>query len=323
MVHKLLTKMVLFHLNLRAYERSAESEIGAILLATHPRLGFKSPASIIVENSVWLIIYQFLKPKYSCKGCYNACTAESKKQAQKTKDNESTESNEVLRCPCVVEGKPCRPDICRLRCLQRNNFNRIRNRRISFSECAMDHRSIINSLTPDQMKAKYPLACIERWPKSDEHCYADEDEDENNPSRKDMVPLYKLLKESENPCTECGADGDQFFSFCMNRPVNGDRVQHCKFCGKCFYFRPGCLMGCTYCGWGEYWAGKDNAEQLAAWKHCSIEEAQILIDNAIDANGCYNAVFDIKYVPIARGCSVPPFADDSTIGLAGEGYWGY
>ena len=47
------------------------------------------------------------------------------------------------------------------------------------------------------------------------------------------------------PCKQCR--GSQYFSFCLNRVVNADRVQHCNDCGRCFYFRPGFARGCPYC----------------------------------------------------------------------------
>ena len=139
----------------------------------------------------------------------------------------------------------------------------------------------MNSLTPEQLNQKYPLACEERWgTRLGDHYW-----DENRVDK--GVPLYELLDDAEPPC--CSADGSQFFSFCLNRPVNSDRVQHCEFCGKCFYFRPGCMNGCSYCGCG------------------------------------WNFRYDkaVKFPPDARGCSVPADADLSTRGLAMEGYWGF
>ena len=87
------------------------------------------------------------------------------------------------------------------------------------SECARDHYlSVVQNLTEQQLEERYPMACVERWGgKSDDHC----DQDDGEPG----VALQYLLSSSNSyyeECTRCGADGRQFFSFCLNRPVNSD-----------------------------------------------------------------------------------------------------
>jgi hypothetical protein len=62
----------------------------------------------------------------------------------------------------------------------------------------------------------------------------------------EMAPLIAVLGHVEC-CQACGADSEMSFSFCLNRVVSSDRVQHCTDCGKCFYFRPGCMGGCQHC----------------------------------------------------------------------------
>jgi hypothetical protein len=70
------------------------------------------------------------------------------------------------------------------------------------------------------------------------------------------VPLGTLLgpcggllsPPGEDACDTCLGDGISFFSFCLNRPVSGDRVIHCMACGSCSYFRPGFpSRRCPYC----------------------------------------------------------------------------
>ena len=173
----------------------------------------------------------------------------------------------------------------------------------------------MKSLNTKQLTTRYPAACIERWGNENEHTWVNDN--------KTGIPLHCLLSPSSDPCASCGADGEQFFSFCLNRSVNSDRVKHCTYCGKCFYFRPGCLLACAHCGFGIYDPRFDNltgegAADLALKAGITIEEAtSILEENSQDQ------CFPIQFVEEARGCNIPSFADPSTLGLAGEGYWGY
>ena len=62
------------------------------------------------------------------------------------------------------------------------------------------------------------------------------------------VPLVRVLSTTDDACERCGGDGDQFFSFCLNRPVNADRVTHCLSCSRCFYFHSDVdARACPYC----------------------------------------------------------------------------
>lgn len=100
------------------------------------------------------------------------------------------------------------------------------------------------------------MACKERWGGNGHY-----DELDGEP---DTVRLEALLGSSDyEDCSHCGADGSQFFSFCLNRPVNSDRVKHCEHCHKCFYFRPGCLKGCQHCGMGDYFDEDGDPRDLA------------------------------------------------------------
>ncbi len=215
----------------------------------------------------------------------------------------------ALRRPCTVHAEArcpkgstlprCCPQICR----DTNPYNRFPagtflgdpfdETSLNFmmigtelTACALDHYSVLQSLTDEQLRARYPLACKERWG-GDDHHY-DEDGGAG-------VPLYALLAGEGSVCEDCGADGEQFFSFCLNRPVNKDRVAHCEFCGKCFYYRPGAMFGCEHCGWGTDHANEDfSRETLRRYKKGQ-----------------------------GTGCSMPPDAGYYARGLAGEGYWGF
>ena len=180
--------------------------------------------------------------------------------------------------------------------------------KIKLTPCAADHLSVLKSLKKDQLNARYPLACKERWGDGN-HCDGDKDDG--------CISLRVGLQTCE-PCELCGSDGPQFFSFCLNRMVNEDRVKHCTFCGKCFYFRPGCMQGCTYCHWGEYYicSGED-IKELAQLAGISISKAVAMVQKQ------GGRVFNIKYVESACGCNVPSFASYEQKGLASEGYWGY
>lgn len=187
------------------------------------------------------------------------------------------------------------------------------------STCAADHLSVYRSLTRAMRKARYPAACAERWgTPEDEHHY-DADSEEG-------IPLNALLGNSAEVCEDCGADGEQFFSFCMNRPVPSDRVHHCTYCGKCFYFRPGCLMGCAHCGFGDFspHGEVDPVVQLAEYGGMSRAEAKARLakEKALSGGGRFFE-FPLQHAEIARGCGLPQTADSTTKGLAREGYWGF
>jgi hypothetical protein len=69
--------------------------------------------------------------------------------------------------------------------------------------------------------------------------------------------------------------------------VNADRVCHCDHCGRCFYFRPGCIKGCEHCGMGG------------------------------------DPLYEPRLYPEdERGCNISKNADRFTISLTAEGYWG-
>ena len=126
----------------------------------------------------------------------------------------------------------------------------------------------------------------------------------------------------EPVCRDCGSDGDQwFFSFCLNRPVNSGFVHHCEFCHKCFYFRAGCLMGCSHCGMGWYNGDDDPYELASLAEGMSLEEAK----HKLDPNNGYSfgQGLSFKYKEEGRGCNVPDCADPMTRSLASEGYWGF
>ena len=180
---------------------------------------------------------------------------------------------------------------------------------VTLSTCAADHMTVVRNLTKDQWNARYQLACAERWgDSSGEH----NEEDEND----GCICLRDGLGVS-GPCISCGGDGMQFFSFCLNRMVNADRVKHYDYCGKCFYFRPGCLMGCPYCNYGIYlFMSSGDYEEIANFSGISINDAKKLVAK----NG---KQLNLKHVDDATGCNVPCFAPYETKGLAAEGYWGY
>lgn len=194
------------------------------------------------------------------------------------------------------------------------------------SHCARDHYlTLVKDLTEEQRKQKYPMACIERWGGPPENHPLNENYSEYEEDEEEGVPLELLLGddhgwEHEPVCSGCGSDGDQFFSFCLNRPVNSGFVHHCEFCHKCFYFRGGCLMGCQHCGMGWY-TGEDPRELASLAEGISVSQAQRLLD----PDGGYDSGrgLKIKYRKEGRGCNVPACADEFTRGLAMEGYWGY
>lgn len=121
---------------------------------------------------------------------------------------------------------------------------------IKLSSCAADHLSVVRSLNAAQLAARYRLACHEL----DTKCGG------ANASTAPVasVELASALH-SCKPCKQCR--GSQYFSFCLNRVVNADRVQHCNDCGRCFYFRPGFARGCPYCA-----AGDDMDDEEKDWQ---------------------------------------------------------
>jgi hypothetical protein len=174
----------------------------------------------------------------------------------------------------------------------------------ALSACAHDHFDVVSNLTKAQLAARYPAACAERWGQGGGgHPWEGDGEA--------GIPLRKLLRESQEPCGECGGDGEQFFSFCLNRPVNGDRVQHCHFCGKCFYYRPGCIQGCAHCGWAWEFppVDWDHVQRCTGWTTAQIEaQRKRCRERGED--------FSIQHLPAGRGCNVPPWAWPETRGLA-------
>jgi hypothetical protein len=194
------------------------------------------------------------------------------------------------------------------------------------SHCARDHYlTVVKQLTDDQLKQKYPLACRERWGGESHHLSAKYSQKYGG--NDDGVPLELLLSDDnrwgdhEPVCRDCGSDGDQWFSFCLNRPMNGGFVHHCEFCHKCFYFRAGCLMGCAHCGMGWYNGDDDPHELSALAENISLVEAERMLDP--DNGYSYGQGLAFKYKEEGRGCNVPDCADSMTRGLASEGYWGY
>lgn len=179
------------------------------------------------------------------------------------------------------------------------------------SECALDHYlSVVRHLTPEQLEQTYPLACIERWGDIERGPpHGDEDQEELG-----VVALCHVLDTYED-CQACGGDGQQFFSFCLNRPVNDNMVQHCEFCHKCFYFRPGCQKGCEHCGMGYYYDDGEGPEGLANAAGISIQAAQDMIDAS------HSSEMEICYAEDHRGCRIPRNPDYYTAGMAMEGFW--
>jgi ankyrin repeat protein len=110
---------------------------------------------------------------------------------------------------------------------------------VKLSVCAADHRSVLASLSAEQLAAKYTKGCVELWgPKG-------------HSGPRGEVSLQELLMTEEyKDCQSCGSDGTQFFSFCLNRAVCSKIVRHCDFCGQCYYYRgevavtrcPHCLL---------------------------------------------------------------------------------
>jgi hypothetical protein len=64
-------------------------------------------------------------------------------------------------CACVRAEQPCFSD-CPASCAARNPFNDPGLRVRQLSDCALDHLSVLRSLSSAQLRARYPLACIER-----------------------------------------------------------------------------------------------------------------------------------------------------------------
>jgi hypothetical protein len=106
------------------------------------------------------------------------------------------------------------------------------NERETLSKCGLDHIDTIRSLTEEQLEQRYPLACEERWGPMGGHHYNNDGEEGMPLSDAMLLKNIDSLNRDIAPCQECGQDGEQFFSFCLNRLVNADRVKHCEFCGR-------------------------------------------------------------------------------------------
>ncbi len=192
---------------------------------------------------------------------------------------------------------------------------------IFLSRCAADHFLIVQSLTAAQLNARYSPACLERWgPASNSpgHVYCAD--------QQPGIPLKAVLQAHQSPCQTCDSDCDQFFSFCLNRIVNKDRVEHCHQCGKCYYFRPGLgVRACPHCGFGNIFYGDDgpleaphptNVRKVVGLTGVTKREAIALLK----AGG--GELF-LEHVESARGCNVPDGLDDFEYRFASEGYWGF
>jgi hypothetical protein len=185
------------------------------------------------------------KPRESCaRACSAAARRTSRAAAAAAAAGATAAPTRAFTCACVRARTPCFYD-CAPGCAAANPMNRAAlasGYRTRLSDCAADHIGVVLSLTPPQLLARYPYACAERWggaPTRHTH---------GGVGAPPGVPLAELMCDSEEACDNCGADGTSFFSFCLNRPVNADRVCHCRACGRCFYFRPGFLGGCCpYC----------------------------------------------------------------------------
>jgi len=206
-------------------------------------------------------------------GCNDDCMNKSKKQKSKHHDK-------VSSCPCYTKySRPCVN--CSETCTHNNPLNYLNNQRIT-STCALMHLSVIKGLSKEQLASRYKLACAERWGGKDHQ--GDEETDQ-------CIALGEdCMLSTSAPCGGCGNDGEQWFSFCLNRFVNADRVSHCTHCGKCFYFRPGFLGCCQHCGFQE--------------------NGSFLFD------GPETEIID-QYSGIRENL------DPMELGMAAEGYWGY
>ena len=199
----------------------------ALLLAQHRRLGADSPAQLLPADAGKLIASMLTRPPR--RACGRGCKKD--------------------RCICADSGTPCLSD-CPSACRGRNPLSSLRlttaagkDVKKRLSDCAADHYSTVASLTAEQLSARFPFACEERWGGpmwgGEEHATA-------NGAR--GVALRQLLDDNDEACARCGGDGEQFFSFCLNRPVNSDRVAHCLSCGRCFYFHSDVdARACPYC----------------------------------------------------------------------------
>lgn len=185
-------------------------------------------------------------------------------------------------CACVTARRPCLGS-----CPHHAETNPFNSARLTTGEvvselsaCARAHLPLVCALTPEQLAARYPLACIERWGNhAGEHSVAD--------GRSD-VPLRELLGESFDGCEWCAADGEQHFCFCMGTAVNNNLVEHCTFCGRCFY-------------------------ECHEFSHCALcrhKEPDVWDDARSDVNA-----------PEALWAFEEPSWEAR--GLAREGYWGY
>ncbi len=196
----------------------------ALLMATHPRLGADSPARMLPRDAAALIATLITQlPRSSC--------------AQSCADGDDA------RCACVVAQQPCFLD-CPADCRRLNPLNALSvgGRLVQLSDCAVDHLDTVTALSDVQLRARYGLACVERWGSLRQHCSSD------GADAGPTVALKDVLSDNDAACGACGRHGAQAFSFCLNRAVNIDRVKHCLCCGKCFYFRPGALpTSCPYC----------------------------------------------------------------------------
>jgi hypothetical protein len=186
----------------------------------------------------------------------------------------------------------------------------VRSKRLS--ACAKDHIHTVQRLTPEQWQQRYPLACAERWGTRgsyDEHTW-DGDED--------GAPLRELFDLSP-PCASCGDDGEQFFSFCLNRSVNSNIVHHCEFCGRCFYFCAGNKRGCQHCGRGYFYrdefSDEEDMEATALACCAGVPKATAL---TWLKKYPYPKAVPILYEPHSRGCCWPKYEPPPT-----EGYWDY
>jgi len=137
----------------------------------------------------------------------------------------------------------------RMRIKLMRHLRTIRNRESEDGNpCILDHHDAIIHIKDGPMtdEVRYPLACEERWGNSmgTTHCWEMDE--------KPGAPLSATGIQTHSPCMDCGADGEQYFSYCLNRFVNADRVHHCMWCGRCGYFRPGCMNGCEHCGMSHF-----------------------------------------------------------------------
>lgn len=247
----------------RARARLARA-LAAFAASTHPRLGADSPARALAGAPELLrLVAGFARARLPrpWRPCGPACVSRAAGGGARG-GGAARPRRAAGRCPCEAARRPCFGG-CDPRCVRASPLVPRTPAGEPLSDCARDHAALVAALTPEQRAARVPLACIERragklecmlggpscgpgeGPGGARHYHQPGD---GGAQLAGLVPVGAILAPSDEACAGCGEDGLSFFSFCLNRVVNADRVKHCLSCGRCFYYRKFCGVGrCPYC----------------------------------------------------------------------------